>query len=60
MEEAQTIIAMGGGATTKLVGRDGEILRIFNFKDPAEYIKNFDEILRRKEETARIIAEKCL
>lgn len=60
MEEAQTIIAMGGGATTKLVCRDGGISRIFNFKDPAEYIKNFDEILRRKEETARIIAEKCL
>lgn len=60
MEEAQTIIALGGGATSKLVGKNGDIMRIFNFKDPAEYIKNFDEILRRKEETARIIADKCI
>lgn len=60
MEEAQTIIALGGGGTTKLVTRDNGIERVFNFKDPAEYIRNFDEILRRKEETAKIIAERCL
>ena len=49
MEEAQTIIALGGGAVTKVVLGD-RIERIFNFKDPYEYIKRFDEIISKKEE----------
>ncbi len=49
MEEVQTIIALGGGAVTKLVKGD-QIERIFNFKDPYEYIKRFDEILAKKDE----------
>ncbi len=49
MEEKQTIIAMGGGGSTKLVMGD-RIERIFNFKDPLEYIRRFDEILRKKDE----------
>lgn len=54
MEEAQTIIALGGGGATKLVF-DNDIKRIFNFKDPYEYIKRFDEILKRKDETETIL-----
>ena len=49
MEEAQTIIALGGGAVTKIVKGD-RIERIFNFKDPYEYINRFDEIIAKKEE----------
>lgn len=49
MEELQTIIALGGGGVTKLVKGD-RIERIFNFKNPDEYIKRFDEILKRKDE----------
>lgn len=49
MEEAQTIVALGGGAVTKVVIGD-RIERIFNFKDPYEYIKRFDEILSKKDE----------
>lgn len=56
MEEAQTIIALGGGGSTKLV-TDGGIERIFNYKDPAEYIRNFDEIIKRKMKTAEILKE---
>lgn len=52
MEEVQTIIAMGGGGSTKLV-RDDRIERIFNFKDPAEYIRRFDEILEKKDEIVK-------
>lgn len=48
MEELQTIIALGGGGATKLVGDFG-IERIFNFKNPDEYIKRFDEIIKKKE-----------
>ncbi len=54
MEEAQTIIALGGGGSSKLVTKDS-IERIFNYKDPIEYIKNFDEILKRKDETKEIL-----
>jgi len=49
MEEAQTIVALGGGAVTKVVIGD-RIERIFNFKYPYEYIKRFDEIISKKEE----------
>ncbi len=49
MEEVQTIIALGGGGSSKIVNGD-RIERIFNFKDPAEYIKRFDEILKKKDE----------
>ena len=56
MEEAQTIIALGGGGSTKLVMKD-KIERIFNYKDPAEYIKNFDEIIERKKKTAEFLKE---
>lgn len=56
MEEAQTIIALGGGAVTKIVKGD-RIERIFNFKDPYEYINRFDEIIAKKEEAAALLAE---
>ncbi|MBQ5590251.1 MAG: coproporphyrinogen dehydrogenase HemZ [Clostridia bacterium] len=48
MEEIQTILALGGGASTKLVKND-KIERIFNYKYPYEYINGFDEILKRKQ-----------
>lgn len=54
MEEKQTIIALGGGGSTKLV-MDGRIERIFNFKDPLEYIRRFDEIINKKDEIVEIL-----
>ncbi len=54
MEEAQTIIALGGGGATKLVMGD-RIERVFNFKDPYEYIRRFDEILAKKDEIENIL-----
>lgn len=56
MEEKQTIIALGGGGSSKIIMGD-RIERVFNFKDPLEYIKRFDEILSKKDEIARLIAE---
>lgn len=53
MEEVQTIIAVGAGATTKIV--DGGFERFFNPKYPLEYIKHFDTVLQRKEEAARLL-----
>jgi len=41
MEEFQTILSVGAGGVTKLVGRDGKrILRVANNKFPAEYIRS--------------------
>ncbi len=50
MDEAETVIACGAGAVTKLKAPHGdEIERIFNYKYPYEYIERFDDILNRKE-----------
>lgn len=54
MEEKQTIIALGGGGSTKIVMGD-RIERVFNFKDPLEYINRFDEILDKKDEILEIL-----
>lgn len=53
MEEVQTIIAVGAGATTKII--DGGFERFYNPKYPLEYIKNFETVLKRKEEAARLL-----
>ncbi len=50
MEEIQTIIAAGAGGSTKLVDRaNGRLERIFNYKFPLEYNKNFELMLSRKD-----------
>lgn len=50
MEELCSIIAMGGGASTKLVNAEkGKIERIFNPKYPKEYIENIDAVISKKE-----------
>ncbi len=51
MEEAQTIVALGGGGSSKIVLGD-RIERVVNFKEPYEYIRRFDEILLKKDEIA--------
>jgi len=49
MEEIHSIMAMGGGAVTKLVDPDTkQIERVYNFKYPYEYISRFAELLERK------------
>lgn len=49
MEEQTTILAVGAGAVTKLVGAaEGRIQRQYNYKLPAEYIKNFDHMMEKK------------
>lgn len=48
MEEVHSILAMGGGASTKLV-RGDRIERIFNPKEAGDYVRRIDEILAKKE-----------
>lgn len=49
MEEKQTILAAGAGASTKIVDlSDNQIERIFNVKSVEEYIGRIDEMIQRK------------
>lgn len=48
MEEIQTILALGAGATSKVVYPDNRIERIFNVKNVEQYIQRIDEMLERK------------
>ena len=56
MEEIQTILALGCGGSTKTVDLDsGLIQRIFNVKEPKDYIARIDEMIARKEALYRMI-----
>ncbi|NCC14760.1 MAG: coproporphyrinogen dehydrogenase HemZ [Clostridia bacterium] len=49
MEEKQTILAAGAGATTKTVDPDTDkIERVFNVKSVEDYITRIDEMIERK------------
>ena len=53
MEELCSIIALGGGGSTKLVAPGaGKNIRIFDPKYPNEYINNIDKICRDKQAIA--------
>ena len=56
MEEKQTIVALGGGGSSKVIIGD-RIERVFNFKDPLEYTRRFDEILTKKYEILSLMKE---
>lgn len=49
MEEKQSILACGAGASSKLVWRgEGRVERVENVKDPELYIKRLEEMIERK------------
>ena len=51
MDELHTILSAGAGGVTKIVDqRKNRIERVYGYKYPLEYIKHFDEVLRRKED----------
>lgn len=51
MAETHTILALGSGGASKLVGNGGKtIKRFYNFKHPQEYLADFDETVNRKKE----------
>ncbi len=51
MEELQTILAVGAGASTKLVDTEnGRITRLCNHKFPYEYLDRFDDIKTKNAE----------
>ncbi|MCC8103413.1 MAG: coproporphyrinogen dehydrogenase HemZ [Clostridiales bacterium] len=48
MEEIQTILALGAGASTKLVYPGNRICRVENVKDIKNYMDRIDEMIERK------------
>lgn len=48
MEEVQSILALGAGASTKLVWAKDRIERVENVKDIRNYIDRIDEMIERK------------
>ncbi|MCD8150043.1 MAG: coproporphyrinogen dehydrogenase HemZ [Clostridiales bacterium] len=57
MEEKQTIMALGAGATTKVVYEHGNrIERIGNVKDLNNYIERIDEMIERKKKLLRRVS----
>ena len=48
MEELQSILALGAGASTKMVWDKDKIERIENVKDIKSYIERIDEMIERK------------
>ena len=48
MEELETIIALGAGASSKYVISDRQMERVGNVKSVEEYIKRLDEMIERK------------
>jgi oxygen-independent coproporphyrinogen-3 oxidase len=48
MDEIQTIIGVGAGASTKLVGGERDISRVHNYKFPYEYINRFDDLMSKR------------
>ena len=57
MEEIQTIISCGAGGVSKVVGPNGELKRVYNYKYPLEYIKDFDAIINRKDEVFSVCSQ---
>ncbi len=54
MEELCHVIALGGAASTKLLVPGGRIERRFNPKYPAEYLRDIEGILQKKEDIVTI------
>ena len=55
MEEKQSILAAGAGASTKFVFQNGErIERVENVKDLKNYVKRIDEMIERKRKGIRM------
>lgn len=54
MEEVQSILSLGAGGSTKII-LPNDIERIFNVKEPTEYIRRIDEMIERKQKIYSLI-----
>ena len=52
MDDRQTILGAGCGASSKIITPDGNLTRVMNYKFPYEYINRFDELMNKKQQIA--------
>ena len=58
MEELHTILALGGGAVSKLVDPvTGKLERLSNPKYPQEYLRDIDKLCQQKEALANLLTQ---
>lgn len=58
MDETHSIFACGAGAVTKIKDqRSGHLERLFNYKFPYEYIKDFNKIIEKKRRIEEVYDE---
>lgn len=55
MDETQCIIGAGCGASTKIVEPSGKITRIHNYKFPYEYVRQFNQMMEKKEQARTLL-----
>ncbi|MDO4479223.1 MAG: coproporphyrinogen dehydrogenase HemZ [Lachnospiraceae bacterium] len=48
MEEQENIMACGAGASTKVLQKDGHIVRVINPKNVSQYLTRIDELIEKK------------
>ena len=56
MDETQTILGAGCGASTKVVLPGGDITRILNYKFPYEYIDRVEKMMEKKQALREVLA----
>lgn len=52
MDDRQTILGAGCGASSKIITPGGGLTRVMNYKFPYEYIHRFEELMKKKEQIA--------
>ena len=48
MDDRQTILGAGCGASSKIILPNGDLTRVMNYKFPYEYIHRFEELMQKK------------
>ncbi len=48
MDDSQSILGIGSGASTKLIGGQRGIERVTECKYPDEYLRRYDELMAKK------------
>lgn len=57
MDDSQTILGIGAGASTKVIGGQRGIERLTECKYPYDYLARFDELMQQKEIQLRALLE---
>ena len=58
MEDRGSVVSLGAGSVSKIINkRQNRIQRVFNWKEPQEYVKNFSVAVERKQQVRKLLEE---